>query len=85
MIPNKTRRHTAKRCRFAKRQAIIYALANHESVESIRKYHKSRHTVLAIREQYSHEIETAQARIKGQSRRITLNWRMKRWTKSNEK
>ena len=65
MNPNKTRRHNAKRCRFAKRQAIIFALANHESVESIRRnYHASRHTVLAIREQYPHEIEAAQERIK---------------------
>jgi hypothetical protein len=52
--------------------AIIYALTNHESVESIRKYHKSRHTVLAIREQYSHEIETTQARIKGGNRGALL-------------
>jgi hypothetical protein len=65
MNPNKTRRHNAKRCRFAKRQAIIYALANHESVESIRRtLHTSRHTVLAIREQYPHEIEAAQEDIK---------------------
>jgi hypothetical protein len=61
----KLRRHNAKRCRFAKRQAIIYALANHESVESIRRnYRTSRHTVLAIRQQYPHEIEAAQEDIK---------------------
>jgi hypothetical protein len=66
MNPNKTRRHNAKRCRVAVREAIIYALANGESVESIRRtLHKSRHTVLAIRERYPHEIEAAQARIKG--------------------
>jgi hypothetical protein len=65
MNPNKTTRHNAKRCRFAKRQAIIYALANHESVESIRRnYRASRHTVLAIREQYPREIEAAQQHIK---------------------
>jgi hypothetical protein len=65
MNPNKTRRHNAKRCRFAKKQAIIFGLANHESVESIRRdYRASRHTVLAIREQYPHEIEAAQERIK---------------------
>jgi hypothetical protein len=63
----KTRRHNAKRCRVAVRQAIIYALANGESVESIRRtLHASRHTVLAIREQYPHEIEAAQKRIKAQ-------------------
>jgi hypothetical protein len=46
-------------------QAIIYALANGESVESIRRtLHASRHTVLAIREQYPHEIEAAQEDIK---------------------
>jgi hypothetical protein len=61
----KPRRHNAKRCRVAKRQAIIYALANHESVESIRRnYQVSRHTVLAIRKQYEHQIEAAQKRIK---------------------
>jgi hypothetical protein len=65
MNPNKTRRHNAKRCSFAMRQAIIYALANHESVESIRRtLHVSRHTVLAIREQYAQEIEAAQEDIK---------------------
>jgi hypothetical protein len=65
MNPNKTRRHNAKRGRVATRQAIIYALANHESVESIRrKYHVSRHTVLAIQEQCPHEIEAAQEDIK---------------------
>jgi hypothetical protein len=65
MNPNKTRRHNAKRCRFAKRHAVIYALANHESVESIRrKYHMSRHKVLAIRDQHPQEIEAAQKRIK---------------------
>jgi hypothetical protein len=59
------KRHNAKRCRVATRQAIIYALANGESVESIRRnYRASRHTVLAIREQYPHEIEAAQQRIK---------------------
>jgi hypothetical protein len=59
------RRHNAKRCKFATRQAIIYALANHESVESIRRnYHLSRHIVLAVRDQYPHEIEAAQQRIK---------------------
>jgi hypothetical protein len=64
---NKPRRHNAKRCRLAERHAVICALANHESVESIRrKYHASRHTVLAIRKQYPHEIEAAQARIKSQ-------------------
>jgi hypothetical protein len=62
---SKPRRHNAKRCRFAKRQAIIYALANHESVESIRRnYRASRHTVLAIREQYLDEIHEAQQHIK---------------------
>ena len=61
----KPRRHNAKRCRFAKRQAIIYALANHYSVESIRRNCRaSRHTVLDIREQYPHEIEAAQEDIK---------------------
>ena len=65
MNPNKTKRHNAKRCRFAVRQAIIYALANGESVESIRRtLHVSRHTVLAIRDQYPHEIEAAQEDIK---------------------
>ena len=65
MNPNKTRRHNANRCSFAMRQAIIYALANHESVESIRRtLHTSRHIVLTIREQYPHEIEAAQQRIK---------------------
>jgi hypothetical protein len=65
MNPNKTRRHNAKRCRVAMRQAIIYALANHESVESIRRtLHTSRHIVLAVREQYPHEIEAAQEDIK---------------------
>jgi hypothetical protein len=65
MNPNKTRRHNAKRCRVAVREAIIYALANHESVESIRRtLHTSRHIVLAIREQYPHEIEAAQEDIK---------------------
>ena len=67
MNPNKTRRHNAKRCRVAVREAIIYALANGESVESIRRtLHKSRHTVLAIRDQYPQEIEAAQQRIKSQ-------------------
>jgi hypothetical protein len=61
----KPRRHNAKRCRSAERHAVICALANHESVESIRrKYHVSRHIVLAIRDQYPHEIEAAQKRIK---------------------
>ena len=65
MNPNKTRRHNAKRCRVAVREAIIYALANHESVESIRRtLHTSRHIVLAIREQYPQEIEAAQEDIK---------------------
>jgi hypothetical protein len=65
MNPNKTRRHNAKRCRVAVREAIIYALANGESVESIRRtLHASRHTALAIREQYAHEIEAAQEDIK---------------------
>src|SRR5262245_10638617 len=60
----KRRRHNAKRCRFATRQAIICGLANDESVEFIRrKYHISRHTVLAIREQYAHEIEATRERI----------------------
>jgi hypothetical protein len=63
---NKPRCHNAKRCRLTERHAVIYALANDESVESIRRtLHASRHTVLAIREQYPHEIEAAQARIKG--------------------
>src|SRR5262249_50085587 len=63
--PPKPRRHNAKRCRLATRQAVIYALANQESVESIRrKYNVSRHTVLAIRDQYPQEIEAAQKRIK---------------------
>ena len=58
-------RHNAKRLPVAKRQAIVYALANRESVESIRRnYHVSRHNVLAIREQYPREIEAAQQRIK---------------------
>jgi hypothetical protein len=62
---NKPRRHNAKRCRLAERHVVICALANHESVESIRrKYHMSRHKVLAIREQYPHEIEAAQEDIK---------------------
>jgi hypothetical protein len=65
MNPNKTRRHNANRCPFAKQQATIYALANHESIESIRRtLHASRHTVLAIREHYPHEIEAAQEDIK---------------------
>jgi hypothetical protein len=68
----KPRRHNAKRLPFWKRQGIIYALANHESVESIRRnYHVSRHTVLAIREQYPHEIEAAQQEIK---ERIALGY-----------
>ena len=47
------------------RQAIIYALANHESVESIRRtLHTRRHIVLAIRDQYAQEIEAAQEDIK---------------------
>ena len=62
---SKPRRHNAKRCRFAKRQAIMYALANGESVECTRRMlHVSRHTVLAIRERYPQEIEAAQERIK---------------------
>jgi hypothetical protein len=62
---SKPRRHNAKRCRLPERHAIILALANYESVESIRrKYRVSRHKVLAIRDQYPHEIEAAQKRIK---------------------
>jgi len=69
------RRHNAKRSRFAKRQAIIYALANHESVESIRRnYGASRHTVLTIRHQYLQEIEAAQEDIKD---RIALGYAKK--------
>ena len=64
---SKSRLHNAKRCRFAVRQTIIYALANDESVESIRrKYHVSRDTVLSIREQFAPEIEAAREGIKGQ-------------------
>jgi hypothetical protein len=68
-------RHNAKRLTFAKRQAIIYALANHESVESIRRtLHTSRHIVLAVRGQYPHEIEAAQEDIKN---RIALAYAKK--------
>jgi hypothetical protein len=62
---SKPRRHNAKLCRLTERHAVICALANHESVEFIRrKFHMSRHIVLAIRDQYPHEIEAAQKRIK---------------------
>jgi hypothetical protein len=62
---NKPRRHNAKRLSFAKRQAVIYALANNESIGSItRDLHVARHNVLAIREQYPQEIEAAQEDIK---------------------
>jgi len=61
----KPRRHNAKRCPLDERHAIVLALANHDSVESIRRtYHKSRHTVLAIRQQYAQEIEEAQKLIR---------------------
>ena len=61
----KSDRHNAKCLTFAKRQAIIYALANDESICSItRDLRVSRHNVLPIREQYPQEIEEAQKRIK---------------------
>jgi hypothetical protein len=61
----KARRHNAKRCRLATRQAIIYALATGESVECTRRtFHVSRHTVLAVRNQYAQEIEAAQEEVK---------------------
>ena len=65
MNPNKPRRHNAKRLPFAKLQAIIYALANNDSIESIRRtYHVSRHTVHAVRNQCAQEIEAARERIR---------------------
>ena len=61
----KPRRHNAKRCRFHKRQGIIYALANDESITSItRELLVSRHTVLAVRKQYAREIGAAREDIK---------------------
>jgi hypothetical protein len=58
-------RHNAKRLTFAKRQAVIFSLANNQTISSItRDFHVSRHNVLAIREQYPQEIEAAQQRIK---------------------
>ena len=58
------RRHNAKRCRFHKRQGIIHALANNESITSItREFLVSGHTVLAVRKQYAHEVEAARGKI----------------------
>lgn len=60
----KPRRHNAKRLQFHKRQGIIYALANDESIASItREFVVSRHTVLTVRKQYAREIAAARGRI----------------------
>ena len=60
----KPRRHNVKRCRFAKRQAIIYALANNQSIASItRDLRVSRHTVLAVRNTSVQDIEAVRERI----------------------
>ena len=72
---SKPRGHNAKRLPFAKLRAIIYALANNDSIESMRRtLHVSRHTVLAIRDQYSKEIQSAQEDIKD---RIALGYARK--------
>lgn len=71
----KRSRHNAKRLPFAKLQAIIYALANNESICSItRDLHVSSHEVLFIRHQYLQEIEAAQEDIKD---RIALGYAKK--------
>ena len=58
-------RHNAKRLTYAKRWAVIYALANNESICSItRDLHVSRHNVLAILKTNTQEIEAAQRCIK---------------------
>lgn len=60
----KARRHNGNRCQLATRKAIIYALANDESIASItREFGVSRHTALAIRKANLQEIEAARDRI----------------------
>jgi Homeodomain-like domain len=66
----KPKRHTGKFIDGRKRQAIITALANGESLRSIaRRLNVSVNTVMAISEQNWQQVETRKERIAAQSER----------------
>ena len=66
----KPKRHTGKFIDGRKRQAIITALANGESLRSIaRRLNVSGHTVMAISEQNWQQVATRKERIAAQSER----------------